>query len=133
RRLVVVLRQTAAELAHVGHGTLQALVGAHDTDVVPHRVLDGGPVLQDQRGILHVLVARRAPIGNREQERVVDRPDAGRTRAVRAPHGGGVAEAGTTRDRTGGRFDGRGRRLVFFADRNGREVAPSQSFEQRSR
>src|SRR5258708_38629196 len=70
RRLVVVLRQAAAGLAHVGDAPFQALVRAYDPDVIPHRGLDRRPVLKDQRGIFHVLAAWWPPVRDREQEGV---------------------------------------------------------------
>src|SRR5258708_29412037 len=58
RRLVVELRESISELAHVGHRAFESLVRSHDAGVIPHRVLNRGPVLQDPRTSFHVLAAR---------------------------------------------------------------------------
>src|SRR5581483_233162 len=130
RRLVIVLREPAAELAHVGDGSLQTLVRPHDPDVVPHRVLNRRPVLQDQRGILHVLMTGWLPIGDRFEKRIVDDAGARRPRRARAAHGWriGCSCGASNADRR--RFHRRRTGLQFRENRGRGVVAPRQSFEQ---
>ena len=51
--------------AHVRNRTLEPLRRSDNAYVVPHRVLDCSPVLQDERGILDILRACGLPIRHR--------------------------------------------------------------------
>src|SRR5258706_4231723 len=95
---MVVLGEAIPELAHVGVGSLQTLVGPHDPHVVPHRVLERRPVLQDERRVFHVLVAWRLPVGDRLQERVIEAASAGLARGVGTAYGRSIGGPGRSRD-----------------------------------
>ena len=77
----------ALEVAQPGAGALEALVGAHDADVVPHEAADLVPVVIDHDEFVHIQGIAGAPFRDDDVDAVFADGD-----ATDDVHGGAMAE-----------------------------------------